>query len=66
MNPSPRKPLGILAILAYIALYAGAVVGLSDPIGRLPALAQAPIYLLLGIAWIAPLKPVMRWMERGQ
>lgn len=62
-EPSPRKPFGVLLIVAGIMLYAGIVVGLSDPIGQLPALVQAPIYLVLGIAWILPLKPLLRWME---
>lgn len=63
MNPSLRKPFGVLAIVAYIALYAAVIVAASDPIGRLPALVQAPIYLVLGIIWIFPLKPLLRWME---
>ena len=65
-EPSPRKPFGVLLIVAGIAVYAGLVVALSGPIGRLPPLAQAPVYLVLGIAWIAPLKPLLRWMEAGR
>lgn len=66
MDPSLRKPFGVLAIVAYIAIYVGGVASLADPIGRLPALVQAPIYLVLGIAWILPLKPVLRWMEAAR
>ena len=66
MNASLRKPFGVLAIVAYIALYAMLVVALSGPIGRLPALAQAPIYLVLGIIWIVPLGPLLRWMEAAR
>jgi hypothetical protein len=29
-------------------------------------LAQLVIYLFLGIIWIAPLKPLLRWMELGR
>ena len=65
-EPSPRKPIGVLLIVAGIAVYSGVVAALSNPIGRLPALAQAPIYLVLGIAWIAPLRPLLRWMEAGR
>jgi len=32
----------------------------------LPALMQAPIYLIAGIVWILPLKPLLRWMELGR
>ena len=66
MNPSPRKPFGVLAILAWVALYAGLVMTLADLISTLPVLAQAPVYLVLGCAWILPLKPVLRWMEAGK
>jgi hypothetical protein len=29
-------------------------------------LAQAIFYLVAGIAWILPLKPLLRWMETGK
>ncbi|WP_420822627.1 DUF2842 domain-containing protein [Sphingomonas flavalba] len=66
MKPNWRKPAGMLMILALIALWSALVVGFSDVIGALPALAQAPIYLVLGIVWILPLKPLLRWMETGR
>jgi predicted membrane channel-forming protein YqfA (hemolysin III family) len=65
MNPSWRKPFGMFLILLLILLWATAIVSLSPFIERLPALAQAPIYLVAGIAWILPLKPLLRWMELG-
>jgi hypothetical protein len=66
MTPSWRKPVGMLLILLLIAVWCVAVASLSHPLGRLPALAQAPIYCFFGIAWIAPLKPLLRWMELGR
>nr|WP_136163354.1 DUF2842 domain-containing protein [Sphingomonas flavalba] len=66
VKPNWRKPAGMLMILALIALWSALVVGFSDVIGALPALAQAPIYLVLGIVWILPLKPLLRWMETGR
>ena len=36
------------------------------PIGALPVLAQLPIYVVAGVAWIAPLKPLLQWMETGR
>lgn len=64
--PSLRKPLGVLAIVAGLAVYALLVAALAGPIGRLPVLAQALLYLLLGIVWVAPLRPVLLWMETGR
>lgn len=65
-EPSWRKPAGIFAILALIAIWAVLVVSLSETVGRWPILLQAIFYLIAGIAWILPLKPLLRWMETGR
>lgn len=65
-QPSWRKPAGIFAILALITLWAMLIVSFSAHIGRWPVLAQALFYLVAGIAWILPLKPLLRWMETGR
>ena len=64
-EPTWRKPAGIFAILALIAAWAAIVVSLAGTVGRWPILAQAAFYLIAGIAWILPLKPLLRWMETG-
>jgi hypothetical protein len=28
-------------------------------------LIQAPFYLVMGIVWIIPLKPLVRWIQTG-
>jgi hypothetical protein len=65
-EPSWRKPAGIFAILALIAVWAALVVSLSETVGRWPVLLQAIFYLVAGIAWVLPLKPLLRWMETGR
>jgi hypothetical protein len=35
-------------------------------VGDWPVLIQALFYLVVGIGWIAPLKPLIRWMETGR
>lgn len=63
MKPSWRKPAGILLILLLIACWAVLVVTLAE---RLPALAwplKALFFLVAGLVWILPLKPLLRWME---
>ncbi len=62
--PSWRKPAGVLAICGLILCWCILVANLATSINRLPALAQVPVYLVLGLVWIAPLKPLLRWMER--
>ena len=64
-EPSWRKPAGIFGILAYITIWAIIVASLSGLVGGWPILIQAIFYLVAGIIWIAPLKPVLKWMETG-
>lgn len=64
--PSWRKPAGIGLILLLIVLWSVAVASLSPLIGALPALVQALVYLVAGIVWILPLKPLLLWMETGR
>ena len=65
-KPTLRIPLGILALLFGLALYALAVMWASQWIERLPTLAQALVYLVLGVAWLLPLRRFLIWMETGR
>ena len=64
-KPTLRIPLGILALLFVLAIYVLAVVWASQWIERLPVLAQAVVYLILGVAWLLPLRRFLIWMETG-
>ncbi len=64
-SPSWRKPAGMLAIMVLITVWVYLIVSLSDYIGQIHILAQAVVYLIAGIVWIAPLRPLMIWMETG-
>ena len=66
MSPSWRKPFGMMLILLLILVWSTIVLAASPFIERLPPLAQAPVYLVAGIIWIVPLKPLLRWMELGR
>ncbi|PZU50640.1 MAG: DUF2842 domain-containing protein [Sphingomonas sp.] len=66
MTPSLRRPLGILAVLVGIFAYCLFAVWLFEPVGRLHPLIQLPIWAVLGVAWVFPLKPVMIWIETGK
>lgn len=65
-QPSSRKLLGIALILLLILLWAGFVASLSQVVGKWPIIVQAPFYLFMGIAWIIPLKPLVRWSQTGR
>jgi CHASE2 domain-containing sensor protein len=65
-EPSLRIPLGILGLVAALAIYSLGVMWASQWIGRLPVLAQVPVYLVLGTIWLLPLKRFLVWMETGR
>jgi flagellar biogenesis protein FliO len=65
-RPTLRKPAGMLIILIMIILLAWAVGSFSSQIARLPGIVQGMVYVIAGIAWIAPLGPLLRWMETGK
>lgn len=65
-RPSWRKPAGMFLILAVIGLWAVLVASFSHVIGTWPQIIQATVYIVAGIIWIAPMKPLLRWMETGR
>jgi Protein of unknown function (DUF2842) len=65
MRPSSRKLAGIALILLLIVAWATFVASLARVVGGWPVLVQAPFYLVMGLAWIIPLRPLVRWMQTG-
>ena len=64
-QPTWRKPAGMLAILLIILVWAAMIQRASEFIGQLHVLLQGVIYLIAGVIWIAPMRPLMIWMETG-
>ena len=64
-QPSWRKPAGMLAILLIISIWSVIVVSASEFIGAQHIAVQTIIYLVAGIIWIAPMRPLLIWMETG-
>jgi hypothetical protein len=66
-EPTWRIPIGILLICVGVALYGIAVARWLAPwFAGWPVLAQLPVYLVLGVVWILPLKRFLTWMETGR
>lgn len=66
MDPSWRKPASIAAIILLILFWAVLVASFSGVVSDWPVLVQALFYLVVGVAWIAPLRPLLRWAESGR
>jgi len=64
-SPSWRKLAAAGLILLLIAVWAALVASLAPFVSDQPAIVQALFYLTMGIAWIIPLKPLLRWSETG-
>jgi hypothetical protein len=64
-EPSVRKLVGITLILLLIVVWATFVASLAQVVGTWPILVQGLFYLVMGIAWILPLKPLVRWIQTG-
>lgn len=65
-QPSARKLVGAGLILLIIAVWAVLVASLARFVGTWPVLIQAPFYLIMGLAWIIPMRPLVRWIETGR
>jgi hypothetical protein len=61
-----RKFVGGLAMLVFVVFYALLAMRLAQarPLLEAPALVQTVGYIILGLAWILPLMPLIKWMER--
>ena len=66
MSPSARKGAAIAVIVLLILIWAALVASLAPVIGKWPILVQGAFYLVVGIVWISPLKPLLRWTQTGR
>lgn len=60
-----RKLIGAVVILVFVCVYALAAMSVAQ--GRIQDASkavQAVFYLIVGLAWILPLMPLLKWMER--
>jgi hypothetical protein len=60
-----RKLIGAVAILVFVCVYA--LVAMTIAQGRIQdasKFAQGIFYCVVGLAWILPLMPLLKWMER--
>lgn len=59
-----RTLIGTIVILVFVCVYALVAMALAESrIVDAPKPVQTIAYLLLGIVWIFPMMPLIRWME---
>ena len=61
-----RKLLGMAAILGWILAWSVLIATLADGVAGIHWAVTALFFIIAGIAWIAPLRPLLRWMETGR
>jgi len=65
MKQRSRKLVGTVVVLVFVCVYALVAMALAQ--GRItaaPKIWQTIAYVTLGLAWVLPLLPLIRWMER--
>lgn len=66
-QPTFRIPLGVLGLLFALLVYGVLVARYVGPlIEGWPALGQLPVYIILGVVWLLPLRRFLIWMETGR
>lgn len=66
MRKSQRKFVGAILMLSFVVIYALIAMALAQArfVQQAPGPLQAVYYAILGMAWILPTMPLIRWMER--
>lgn len=66
VNPRWRQAVGMALILLLILVWSVIVTSVAGLFPDAPWPVLAIFYLVAGIVWILPLKPLLRWMETGK
>ncbi len=65
MGMRTRKLIGTVVMLAFIMFYALFAMAVAEGrISQAPKLVQTLAYIVLGLVWIVPLLPLIRWMAK--
>jgi uncharacterized membrane protein YuzA (DUF378 family) len=65
MTPRAKKFIGTILMLLFVLFYILLVAGLAPRIlGSQNKLAELAFYVVAGLAWIVPLMPLVKWMEK--
>ncbi|WGJ14496.1 DUF2842 domain-containing protein [Methylocapsa sp. D3K7] len=61
-----RKLIGTIIVILFVPAYALIAMALAQarPLREAPVLIQILCYAGLGLVWIVPLMPLIKWMEK--
>ena len=65
MRQTHRKLIGTVVMIVFVCVYALVAMALAQ--GRITETSkpvQTIAYIVLGLVWILPLLPLIKWMER--
>lgn len=65
MRPATRKPIAMLVLLVWLAVYIIFAATLGSAITTAPGWVQLGFFVVAGIAWVIPIKPLFGWMNSG-
>lgn len=66
MTRRQRTLVGAIVIPVYVCLYALIAMALAQGrVQELGSFGQMIVYVVLGLAWIVPLFPLIRWMVKA-
>ena len=61
-----RKPIAMLVMLAFMALWIWGAGTVGTHLTGIPDWAQLVFYVVAGIGWILPLRPLLKWMNANE
>jgi hypothetical protein len=65
MRRRTRKLIGAVAMPLFVMAYALVAMALAESrIMEAPKLVQTVWYAVLGLVWVLPMLPLIRWMQR--
>jgi predicted membrane channel-forming protein YqfA (hemolysin III family) len=63
-----KKLIGTTVLICFVLVYALIAMALaqSQAVQNAPDLLQALYYVLIGMGWVLPAMPLIKWMEKAQ
>ena len=67
MRTRKRKFVGTIVMVSFVMVYALVAMALaqSRPVQEAPDLLRGLDYVIVGMAWVVPMLPLIKWMEGG-